>query len=78
MMALYNRFLMAFRRFIARRSVLSLIISDNAPTFVASSKYFKDIKNLPSVKEFLNEKKLDWRFIPVKDPWFGAFYERMI
>ena len=71
-------FLQAFRRFVSRRSTPSLIISDNASTFVAASKILKNIYDSPEVKECMLRQKVDWRFITPRAPWEGGFYERLI
>ena len=53
---------MAFRKFVARRSLPSRIRSDNATTFKAAS----DKLGVP------------WMFNPPAAPWHGGFYERMV
>lgn len=55
---------MAIRRFVARRGVPKLFISDNGPSFVHLSK---------SLQGFLA-----WQLIPPSAPWWGGFWERMI
>lgn len=31
-----------------------------------------------TVTDFLLEKRIEWKFIPARAPWFGGFYERLI
>ena len=57
-----EEFLLAFRRFVARRHQPLHIISDNASTFKAASQIMA----------------IKWEFIPPCSPWFGGFYERLV
>ena len=52
-----EEFLLAFRRFVARRHQPLHIISDNASTFKAASQIMA----------------IKWEFIPPCSPWFGGF-----
>lgn len=62
-------FLLAFRRFIARRGMPRLIISDNAKTFKSAAK---------SLIKQLVDQSPKWQFITPRAPWFGGFWERLI
>ena len=55
-------FLLAFRRFSARRGRPSEMISDNATNFRAAAKLLA----------------ISWSFNPPAAPWFGGFYERLV
>ena len=55
------------KRFIARRGVMELVISDNFKTFMS-----KDIEI------YLSKEGIKWHFILPKAPWWGGFYERLI
>lgn len=74
----HEDFLLAFRRFCARRSFPKLIISDNAPTFLQASNYLKELSQDPNVITFLGQKRCEWRTIPVNAPWFGGMWERCV
>jgi len=65
-------FIQAFRRFAARRSLPSVMVSDNGSTFLAAS---EEIKN---ICDYLSHRHVKWTFIPKRAPWFGGFYERLI
>lgn len=71
-------FMLAFRRFCARRSIPKLIMSDNAPTFTQAADYLKQLSEDPKVISFLGEKKCEWKTIPVNAPWFGGMWERCV
>ena len=71
-------FLRAFRRFINRRSVPSVIYSDNAPTFVKANHYLKKVMNEHLTKNFFLQQKIRWKFIPSRAPWYGGFWERLV
>ena len=70
--------LRAFRRFAARRSVPTHMISDNGTTFVATAEDIQKLFNSQSVREYLTHRNIQWTFIPKRAPWFGGFYERLI
>jgi len=55
----------ALKRFISRRGAPSLIVSDNAKTFIAVSKLI------------ITEYNCTWNFITPRAPWHGGFYERL-
>ncbi|KMQ82583.1 integrase core domain protein [Lasius niger] len=76
-----NAFLMAFRRFLARRGNSEIIISDNAKSFKAADleiHQFLDILKTNEFKDFVTTKGIDWKFIVEYAPWWGGFYERMV
>ena len=57
------------RRFISRRGIPKLFISDNAKCFVGTE-----------LKKFAEMYDIEWRYIMEVSPWWGAggFYERMV
>ena len=71
-------FLHLLRRFIARRSRPSLIISDNGKYFCATAEFLKRLQEEPIVRDFLQDSKIEWKFIPPRSPWMGGFYERLV
>ena len=71
-------FLNCFKRFTSRRGTPSLVVSDNAKTFKAASRFFKKCGRDTGVNNFMNERKIDWRFNLAKTPWAGGMFERMI
>ena len=62
-------FLLAFRRFTARRGTPSVLYSDNAQTFKGADVLL--VRNLG-----LSAPK--WRFIPPGSPWWGGWWERLV
>ena len=71
-------FLMCLRRFVSRRGIPSLIVSDNARTFNTSKNILKEIFDSEKVRSYLLQKKIDWDIIQAKSPWWGGFYERLV
>jgi hypothetical protein len=71
-------FIRALRRFVARRSTPSLMISDNGSTFVSAVDNIRSILKTESVKHYLANKQIQWHFMPKRAPWFWGFYERLI
>ena len=71
-------FLNCLRRFCARRGTPGIINSDNAKTFKSSSKLLKKFFNDQSVKDFLESRRLQWKFNIELSPWEGGHYERMV
>ena len=73
-----KEFLNAFRRFVAQRSLPSMIISDNATTFEAANRTLKSLFNDEGVKKYFDLHEFEWKFIVKRAPWTGGFYERLI
>ena len=73
-----HAFLLAFRKFCNRRAILSLMLSDNATTFVAAAGFLRNIAKSHEVQEHLLDMKYSWQLIHVRAPWFGAIWERLI
>ena len=61
-------FVLAFRRFCARRGLPSIIYSDNAKTFNASSNLIKQFGPSAPV----------WKFSIPLAPWYGGWWERLV
>jgi hypothetical protein len=76
-----NSFLNALNRFISRRGVPSVIISDNGTNFVGCVNELKDLyKKLDQsaiMKSAVN-RKIEWKFIPPNAPHFGGCHEAMV
>ena len=68
-------FIYALKELSARHSSPILLISDNATNFTCTNKILQKIKDDTSQNI---DFKLKWDFIPVKAPWFGGVYERLI
>ena len=71
-------FLQAFRRFVSRRSLPRLLLSDNASTYLAAAEELQKLLSSAALKEDLSRRGVEWRFIPKRAPWFGGFWERLI
>ncbi len=74
-----DTFIRCLRRFICRRGMPRLIVSDNAKTFKSTSVYLKSLfKRNQEIERFLMERRITWRFNLTEAPWWGGFFERMV
>ena len=58
---------LALRRFVARRGIPRLFVSDNFKTFKSEE-----------IKNFVSNLFINWEFILERSPWWGGFYERLV
>ena len=77
-----EQFLLARRRFIARRGKPTQIILDNAPQFklakTAIDKAWKETISNHEVQSYNANQGIEWNFIVELAPWMGGFYERLV
>ncbi|CAL4222246.1 unnamed protein product, partial [Meganyctiphanes norvegica] len=73
-----STFFRALKELSCRHSTPLLLLSDNATNFAATNRLLKEISQ--HVPEFEKSEglNLEWKFIPVKAPWTGGVYERLI
>ena len=71
-------FLLAFRRFAARRSLPQVMMSDNATTYTSAAEELTELPSSEEIRTALGRKGIEWKFIPKKAPWFGGYWERLI
>ena len=71
-------FLLAFQRFVEQCGLPTILLLDNATTFRSSSKEIQSIYRSPEVFHYLTNKQTSWKFIVLKAPWWGGFWERMV
>lgn len=69
-------FLMAIRRFIARRGRPSVIYSDNGTNFVGLNNMFKHL-DFEKLSRTLATERIQWKFNPPAAAWWGGFWERL-
>ncbi|XP_042913725.1 uncharacterized protein, partial [Parasteatoda tepidariorum] len=72
-----NAFVQALRRFIARRSRVSTLYSDNGTNFTGLNASLKRLDWTKIMKEF-EVSQIQWKFNPPSAPWWGGFWERLI
>ena len=70
--------LYAIIRFSSRRSYPQILYSDNATNMVAAAKTLEQISRTDSVRNFLTENQIEWRFITPRASWHGGMWERLI
>ncbi|KAK6763827.1 hypothetical protein RB195_024234 [Necator americanus] len=77
-----EKFLNAFRRFVARRGKPHLVTCDNAPTFILGSEILNDSLTDTSTNEDIvrnmSNQMIEWKHNTPYSPWKGGFYERPI
>ena len=73
-----DMFLLAFRKFAGRRSLPTIMISDNGSTYLSAADELHTLMELPEVKDELGKRGVSWQFIPKRAPWYGGFWERLI
>ena len=74
----FESFELAFTRFTARRTVPSVIYSDNAKTFkVAHKLAVFSVETANKIQKHY-EAKIKWIFNASRAPWWGGFFERMM
>ncbi|KAK5856900.1 hypothetical protein PBY51_010180 [Eleginops maclovinus] len=74
-------FLLALKRFIARRGLCKVIYSDNAKTFKIADQDLKELWKAikdPELLQFFSERGITWRFIAERAAWWGGFWERLV
>ena len=71
-------FLLCLKRFVSRRGVQKLIVTDNAKTFKAASKRLMNIFKSAAVNHYLVRHNIKWKYNLAKAPWWGGFYELLI
>ena len=76
-----EQFLLALRRFIARRGKPTQIILDITPHLklakTAIDKAWKETISHHEVKSYTANQGIEWNFIVELGPWMGGFYERL-
>ncbi|XP_068742560.1 uncharacterized protein [Montipora capricornis] len=60
-------FVRSFKRFIARRGVPNLAVSDNGSTFKSEE-----------LKKLLADHRIEWKFNVALAHWWGGFFERLV
>ena len=77
-----EQFLLALRRFIARRGKPAQLILDNAPQFklakTAIDKAWKETVSNHELQSYTANQGIEWNFIVELAPWMGGFYERLV
>ncbi|GFU32840.1 integrase catalytic domain-containing protein [Trichonephila clavipes] len=76
-----DTFLLVFRRFVARRCLCSMVISDNARTFKRAELELQqmwEVLNHADVKNFYSAHSIKWNYIVERAVWWGGFYECMV
>ena len=80
--AITDKFLLEFRRFVARRGAPQSILSDNAKQFILADRLLKEQFRIiilgDRVQDYSTRIGTTWKFITERAPWRGAVYECLI
>nr|CAH7760723.1 unnamed protein product [Callosobruchus chinensis] len=75
-------FLNCLKRFVSRRGLCQKIYTDNGKNFVGAERelkrHYKVLQNDLSIKNYLSERKIKWKFIPPVSPHFGGLWEAAV
>ena len=74
-------FLLAFKRFVARRGISAVVYSDNALTFKRAAKDLKEMFSAiksPEVQSYFANNGIRWKYIVERAAWWGGFWERLV
>ena len=71
-------FLLAFRRFVSRKSLPHIMMSDNASTYLSAAEELKEMFSSEELQTSLGRCGVTWKFIPKRAPWYGGYWERLI
>lgn len=76
-----ENFLLALKRFIARRGLCRVIYSDNAKTFKRADQDLRELWQSirgSELTSFFTDKGITWKFIVERAAWWGGFWERLV
>ncbi|KFD55982.1 hypothetical protein M513_03106 [Trichuris suis] len=76
-----QNFLLAFRRFVARRGRPDCMQSDNFRSFRAADRALNELfnkENRTLIKRELSKDRITWTFITPRSPWCGGYWERLV
>ncbi|XP_052799407.1 uncharacterized protein LOC128231022 [Mya arenaria] len=71
-------FLLAFRRFVSRRSLPRMMISDNVTTYQAAANQIRRLCSSQCLQTAIAQQGTQWQFISKRAPWYGGRWERLI
>ena len=76
-----DSFLLALRRFIARRGKPKIICSDRGTNFVGGEKEIRneiETWNEAQITDYLSQRHIEWKWNPPASPHMGGVWERLV
>ncbi|XP_070569878.1 uncharacterized protein [Ptychodera flava] len=73
-----NEFKRQLKEFVARRGTPSVMVSDNAKTFIATKRWLSTLQKDEDLFNYLTTHNIEWKFNMSRSPWWGGFFERLI
>lgn len=73
-------FVLALKRFVTRRGVPSIIMTDNARTFKRTCHELQTAWNMDdeAINNFSTNLRITWKYIVERAPWWGGWWERLV
>jgi len=71
-------FLLAFQRFMDRKSLSHTMVSDNTSTYLSTAQRLKEMLGSEELHTVLSRCSVTWKFIPKRAPWYGGYWKRLI
>ena len=71
-------FVRCLKRFVSRKGIPRIILSDNAKTFKRAGKLLRNLQKQRQVQQYLSDNGIKWRFNVEKAPWWGGVFERLV
>jgi len=73
-----DTFLLALRRFMNRKSLPHVIVSDNTTTYLSAADELKELLSSTRLAESLGKRGVVWKFVPKCTPWYSGWWECLI
>ena len=71
-------FLLAFRRFVSRKPLPQIMMSDNASTYLSAVEELKEMLSSKELETSIGRCGVTWKFIPKRAPWYSGYWKRLI
>ena len=71
-------FLLAFRRFVSRKSLPQIVMLDNASTYLFAAEELKELLSSKELETSISRCGVTWKLMSKKALWYGEYWERLI
>ncbi|XP_054715419.1 uncharacterized protein LOC129224899 [Uloborus diversus] len=70
-------FILALRRFVARRGRIVVLYTDNGLSFVGTNNVLWTL-DWNKISSYSTTRQISWKFVPPTAAWWGGWWERMV